>query len=101
MAKPKPITLETVDPDEYEGRNPKPLLLVGEIPGGEQGPQGPEGPQGPKGDTGAPGTDGADGAQGPKGDKGDTGAPGADGFGTEAQYNDIISRLEALEAAQA
>ena len=80
MAKPKPITLETVDPEEYEGRNPKPLLLVGEIPGGEQGPQGPEGPQG---------------------DKGDTGAPGADGFGTEAQYNDIISRLEALEAAQA
>ena len=95
MAKPKPITLETIDPEEYEGRNPKPLLLVGEIPGGEQGPQGPEGPQGPKGDTGAPGTDGADGAQGPKGD---TGAPG---FGTEAQYNDIISRLEALEAAQA
>lgn len=83
MAKPKPITLETVAPAEYEGRNPKPLLLVGELPAGEQGPQGPEGPQGPKGD------------------KGDTGAPGADGFGTEAQYNDIISRLEALEAAQA
>ena len=29
------------------------------------------------------------GVQGPK---------GADGFGTEAQYNDIIARLEALEA---
>lgn len=82
MAKPKPVTLETVAPEEYEGRNPKPMLLVGEIPAGERGP---EGPQGPKGDKGDPGADGKD---------------GADGFGTEAQYNDIISRLEALEAAQ-
>ena len=59
---------------------------------------GPEGPRGPAG------ADGADGAQGPKGDKGDAGAPGADGadgFGTEAQYNDIIARLEALEGAAA
>ena len=59
---------------------------------------GPEGPRGPAG------ADGADGAQGPKGDKGDAGAPGADGadgFGTEAQYNDIIERLEALEGAGA
>ena len=61
---------------------------------GEQGPVGPEGPQGPAG------ADGADGAKGAKGDKGDPGADGADGFGTEAQYNDIIARLEALEAAQ-
>ena len=37
---------------------------------------------------------------GEKGDKGDKGDPGADGFGTEAQYNDIIARLEALEAAE-
>ena len=52
---------------------------------------------GVKGDKGDPG---ADGAQGPKGDTGAKGAkgdPGADGFGTEAQYNDIIARLEALE----
>ena len=62
---------------------------------GPQGPEGPEGPQGPKGD---PGTPGADGAKGAKGDKGD---PGADGFGTEAQYNDIIARLEALETPEA
>lgn len=47
---------------------------------------GPEGPQGPKGDKGDPGADGAD---------------GADGFGTEAQYNDIIARLEALETPEA
>ena len=47
---------------------------------------GPEGPQGPKGDKGDPGTPGAD---------------GADGFGTEAQYNDIIARLEALETPEA
>lgn len=36
------------------------------------------------------------GERGPKGSKGD---PGKDGFGTEEQYNDIISRLEALEGA--
>ena len=40
-------------------------------------------------------------AKGDKGDKGDPGADGADGFGTEAQYNDIIARLEALEAPEA
>ena len=50
---------------------------------------------------GPAGADGADGAQGPKGDKGDPGADGADGFGTEAQYNDIIARLEALENPEA
>ena len=50
---------------------------------GDTGPQGPEGPQGPKGDPGTPGTD------------------GAAGFGTEAQYNDIIARLEALETPEA
>ena len=33
MAKPKPITLETVAPEEYEGRNPKPFVVVGDIPG--------------------------------------------------------------------
>lgn len=44
-----------------------------------------------KGDTGAAGA---------KGDKGAPGADGADGFGAEAQYNDIIARLEALEAPE-
>ena len=53
---------------------------------------------GPKGDKGDKGDPGADGAKGAKGDKGD---PGADGFGTEAQYNDIIARLEALETPEA
>nr|DAF51929.1 MAG TPA: hypothetical protein [Siphoviridae sp. ctOb14] len=58
--------------------------------------------KGEKGDTGAAGKDGAAGAKGEKGDtgaKGATGAAGKDGFGTEAQYNDIITRLDALEAA--
>ena|SRR5699024_6760547 len=63
-----------------------------------KGDKGDTGPQGPKGDKGDPG---ADGAKGAKGDKGDPGADGADGFGTEAQYNDIIARLEALEAPEA
>lgn len=51
---------------------------------------GPEGPEGP------PGADGKDGA---KGDKGDPGADGEDGFPTEAQWNDLVARVEALEAA--
>ena len=58
---------------------------------GKEGPQGPRGEAGAKGDTGAKGAKGDTGAQGPA---------GADGFGTEAQYNDIIARLEALEAAE-
>ena len=76
---------------------------------GKEGPQGPRGEAGAKGDTGAKGAKGDTGPQGPQGDagakgaKGDTGAQGpagADGFGTEAQYNDIIARLEALEATE-
>ena len=76
---------------------------------GEKGPKGDTGAAGPKGDTGAAGPKGDTGAAGPKGDpgakgpKGDTGAtgpkgdPGADGFGTEAQYNELVARIEALE----
>ena len=60
-----------------------------------------QGPKGDKGDQGDPGTPGADGAKGDKGDTGAPGADGADGFGTEAQYNDIIARLEALETPEA
>lgn len=54
-----------------------------------------------KGATGAQGTAGAQGIQGIQGLKGDTGATGAkgaDGFGTQAQYNAIIARLDALES---
>lgn len=76
---------------------------------GERGPAGADGAQGIQGPPGADGTNGTDGAdgeqgiQGPKGDPGEQGPPGtngtdgSDGFGTEAQYNDIIARLEALE----
>lgn len=73
---------------------------------GEKGPKGDTGAAGPKGDPGVAGPKGDPGAAGPKGDpgaKGDTGAtgpkgdPGADGFGTEAQYNELVARIEALE----
>ena len=40
------------------------------------------------------------GPQGEKGAKGDPGADGKDGFPTEAQWNDLVARVEALEAAQ-
>lgn len=65
------------------------------IPAGEQGDTGPQGEPGPQGDAGPKGDKGDPGADGKDGAKGDD---GADGFGTEKQYNDIISRLEALEA---
>src|SRR5690625_2219400 len=50
--------------------------------------------KGERGERGLQGPAGEDGAQGPPGKDGTN---GADGFGTEAQYNDIIARLEALE----
>lgn len=56
---------------------------------GPKGEQGPEGPQGPKGDKGDPGEPGP---------KGEPGPAGADGFPTEAQWNELVSRVEALEA---
>ena len=58
---------------------------------GEKGPKGDTGADGPKGDPGVAGPKGDTGATGPKGD------PGADGFGTEAQYNELVARIEALE----
>ena len=67
---------------------------------GEPGPKGATGAAGPKGDTGATGPKGDTGATGPKGDTGAAGPkgdPGADGFGTEAQYNELVARIEALE----
>lgn len=45
------------------------------------------------------GPQGERGPEGPQGEQGPAGADGQDGFGTEAQYNDIIARLEALENA--
>lgn len=53
------------------------------------------GEKGPKGDSGAKGAKGDPGAAGPKGD------PGADGFPTEAQWNELVARVEALEGAEA
>ena len=58
------------------------------------------GPKGDKGDKGDPGTPGADGKDGAKGDKGDTGAPGkdgADGAPTQAEWDALVARVEALE----
>lgn len=40
------------------------------------------------------GKPGADGTQGPKGE------PGADGFPTEEQWNELVARVEALEAVE-
>lgn len=54
---------------------------------------------GVKGDKGEKGEKGDTGAKGDKGDPGADGKNGADGFGTEEQYNDIITRLETLEEA--
>ena|SRR5690625_1342211 len=58
-----------------------------------------EGPEGPRGPAGADGEDGAAGAKGDKGDPGEDGADGADGFPTEAQWDALVARVDALEAA--
>ena len=78
-----------------------------ELTPGPEGPQGPAGPagadgaKGAKGDAGpagAKGDAGPAGAAGAKGDKGDTGPAGADGFPSESQWNDLVARVDALEA---
>lgn len=51
-----------------------------------------------KGPAGNDGTDGADGAPG---QDGEPGADGADGFPTEAQWNALVDRVQALEDAAA
>lgn len=51
------------------------------------------GPKGDKGDKGEPGAPGKDGA------KGATGENGKDGFGTKAEYDALVARIEALEGA--
>lgn len=72
----------------------------------EEGPQGQRGAKGDQGDTGDQGPQGEPGPRGPQGEagsqgeQGPSGSDGSDGFGTEEQYNDIISRLEALEAGE-
>ena len=60
----------------------------------------PPGPKGDKGDPGEPGVDGKDGAKGDKGDKGDpgpAGKDGADGAPTQAEWDALVARVEALE----
>lgn len=64
---------------------------------GATGATGPAGTNGTNGATGPQGPPGTNGAPGAKGDPGVAGPPGPAGFGTEAQYNDIIARLVALE----
>ena len=57
--------------------------------------------KGDEGDIGPAGKDGETGPAGKDGAKGPAGKDGAKGFGTEAQYNDIIARLEDLETPDA
>lgn len=62
---------------------------------------GPEGPRGPAGADGAdstiPGPEGPQGPPGADGSDGSPGADGADGFPSEAQWNDLLGRVTALE----
>ncbi len=57
---------------------------------GPEGPRGPEGPEGPRGPEGPAGRDGADGRDG---------QDGAPGFPSEAEWLDLVARVEALEGA--
>ena len=67
---------------------------------GDPGEPGVDGKDGAKGDKGEPGVDGKDGAKGDKGDKGDpgpAGKDGADGAPTQAEWDALVARVEALE----
>lgn len=67
---------------------------------GPRGPEGPEGPEGPRGPAGADGTNGTPGSPGADGEDGAPGADGADGFPTEADWNALVARVEALETTE-
>src|SRR5699024_1087294 len=64
---------------------------------GEAGPRGDTGEQGPKGEAGPRGDAGPKGDAGPQGKQGPQGEPG---FITSVQYDDILSRLTALEGPE-
>ena len=96
-----------------DGREEKEILkqkfATGQVPTGEDfgqlidtvGKPGAVGTQGPKGDKGDTGDQGPQGDPGGTGPKGDTGEPGADGFPSEAQWNELVGRVQALEEAMA
>lgn len=74
------------------------LEVAGEPgPQGEPGKDGVDGKPGVKGDAGPQGEQGPQGEPGPKGDAGPQGEPG---FITSEQYDDILSRLTALEGTE-
>src|SRR5690625_439875 len=88
------VPSQDFEPTAFFDEDGEPVEFGGGGERGPQGPEGPEGPQGPKGD------DGPEGPQGPKGDdgpEGPQGPKGDDGFPTEAEWNDLVSRVEALE----
>ena len=72
-------------PQEWRNDDPSTPLSADRLNHIEQGIAGIELLEGPPGE------------KGDKGDKGDPGTPGADGFPTEAQWNDLVARVAALE----
>ena len=76
-------------PQEWRNDDPSTPLSADRLNHIEQGIAGIELLEGPPGE------------KGDKGDKGDPGTPGADGFPTEAQWNDLVARVEALEGGGA
>lgn len=79
-----------------------------ELQKGDKGDKGDTGLKGDKGDKGDPFTyedftpqqlSSLKGDKGDTGAKGDKGDAGLDGFGTEAQYNALVARIEALESS--
>ena len=91
----EPLAGQDYQPTAFFDENGDPVDLTAGGPKGDKGDKGDPGepgPEGPKGDKGDPGE------KGDKGDPGEQGPPGADGFPTEAQWNDLVARVEALEA---
>ena len=75
-------------PQEWRNGDPSTPLSADRLNHIEQGIAGIELLEGPPGE------------KGDKGDKGDPGTPGADGFPTEAQWDALVARVDALETPE-
>lgn len=53
-----------------------------------------------RGERGPAGKDGSDGKDGDRGSAGKDGEDGKDGFPSESDWNDLVSRVEALEGEE-
>lgn len=77
----EPVTGQDFEPTAFFDEDGNPVEIGGAGEKGDKGDKGDEGPRGPEG------------PEGPEGPKGE------DGFPTEAQWDALVARVDALESA--